>query len=452
MKATPTRREILSLAWPIILANMATPLLGLADTAVIGNVGTEVDLGAIALGSAIFGFVFWTFGFLRMGTTGFVSQADGAGNELEVRLSLGRALVLALLIGIAILAVQVPISWLIFPLFDASTAVDATAKSYFFIRIWGAPATLVSYALMGLFVGLRKSRHILALQLLLNGLNIALDVYLGGVLHWGVIGIAWGTVVSEWIVAGISLAIALRMLRQRQRQQPKPNSFWTWNGLRRSRQLLAAISANRDILLRTLFLLISFGWFTRQGAQFGDDVLAANHILYQLILFSAFFLDGYAFVTESLVGRAVGRNSLAEFDRAFRLSLELSGLTALLMAVLALVPGAWAIRALSDQAVVVDLALDYRYLAAIYIILSFVAYQLDGVFIGATRAKEMRNASLISLLIFLASWWLLKGFGNTGLWTAFTIHVVARASTLAVHLPALRRSLGGGSRVNNPKD
>ena len=441
MNAAPTRREILKLAWPIILANMATPLLGLTDTAVIGNVGTEVDLGAIALGSVIFGFVFWTFGFLRMGTTGFVAQADGTGDELEIRLSLGRALVLALLIGIAILALQAPISWLLFPLFDASDAVDATAKSYFFIRIWSAPATLASYALMGLFVGLRKSRHILALQALLNGLNIALDVYLGGVLGWGVIGIAWGTVLSEWIVAGISLAVALQILKRHQRQQPEPTPFWTWRGLCESRHLLAAISANRDILLRTLFLLIGFGWFTRQGAQFGDEALAANHILLQLIMFSAFFLDGFAFVTESLVGKAVGRKNLAEFDRVLRLSIELSGLTALSLAVLTLFPGGWAIRALSDNAVVVELALDYRYLAAVYMALSFAAYQLDGVFVGATKGAAMRDASLISLLIYLASWWMLKGDGNAGLWAAFTIYIVARAVALAVHLPGIRRSL-----------
>jgi len=445
MNATPTRREILTLAWPIILANMSTPLLGLTDTAVIGNVGTEVDLGAIALGSAIFSFVFWTFGFLRMGTTGFVAQADGAGDELEVRLSLGRALALALLIGIGILSVQIPISWLMFPLFDASAAVDATAKSYFFIRIWGAPATLASYVLIGLYVGLRKSRHILALQALLNGLNISLDVYLGGVLGWGVVGIAWGNVLSEWMVAGISSAIALRMLKRRQQRLPDRKPFWTWDGLRKSRQLLAAFSANRDILLRTLFLLIGFGWFTRQGAQFGDEALAANHILLQLITFSAFFLDGFAFVTESLTGKAVGRESLAEFDRAFRLSIELSGLTALLLALLAVIPGAWAIRALSDHAGVVRLALDYRFLAAIYIALSFAAYQLDGVFIGSTRASEMRDASLISLLIYLACWWMLKGWGNAGLWIAFTIYVCARTATLALYLPGLRRSLAGGS-------
>lgn len=441
MKKAPTRREILALAWPIILANMATPLLGLTDTAVIGNVGTAVDLGAIALGSAIFAFVFWTFSFLRMSTTGFVAQADGAGDELEIRLSLGRALIIGGLIGVAILALQLPISWLMFPLFDASEAVDTVAKSYFFIRIWGAPAALASYALMGLFIGLGKSRHLLALQLLLNGLNIALDILLGGVLGWGVIGIAWGTVLSEWIVGFVSLAIALRMLKHRHRLQPQPTPFWTWKRLRESRQLLATISANRDILLRTLFLLIGFGWFTRQGAQFGDEVLAANHILFQLILFSAFFLDGFAFVTESLVGKAVGRKSIADFDHVFRRTMELSGLTALIIAVLLAIPGAWVIQALSEQPAVVELALEYRFLVALHIFLSFVAYQLDGVFIGATKGAEMRNASLISLIVFLIAWRILEGFGNTGLWTAFMIFIVARAVTLGVHVPVLRRSM-----------
>lgn len=441
MKIAPTRREVLALAWPIILANMATPLLGLTDTAVIGNVGTTVDLGAIALGTTIFAFVFWTFAFLRMGTSGFVAQAEGAGDELQIRLSLGRSLILGLAIGLAILALQLPIAWLMFPLFDASEAVDAEAKRYFFIRIWGAPATLANFAITGLLVGLGKSRHLLALQLLLNGLNIALDILLGGVLKFGVAGIAWGTVLSEWIVGIAALIFGLRMLRNRQRARADSEPFWTWDGLRESRQLLATISANRDILLRTLFLLIGFGWFTRQGAQFGDEVLAANHVLFQLILFSAFFLDGFAFVTESLVGKAVGRRNLPEFDRAFRLTLELSGLTALVIAALVAGPGYWAIQALSDQTAVVAIAQDFRLLAAAYVFLSFAAYQLDGVFIGATKGPEMRNSSLISLLIFLAAWWFLERFDNLGLWTAFIVYVIARAATLAVHVPQLRQNL-----------
>ncbi|MEM7015246.1 MAG: MATE family efflux transporter [Verrucomicrobiota bacterium] len=441
MKRLPTWFEILGLAWPIILANMATPLLGLTDTAVIGNVGTAVDLGAIALGSVVFSFVFWTFSFLRMGTTGFVAQADGANDELEIRLSLGRALILAGLIGVAILGLQLPITWLMFPLFDASEAVDAVAKDYFFIRIWGAPASLSNFALMGLLIGLGKSRHLLALQLLLNGLNIALDVFLGGVLKWGVVGIAWGTVFSEWIVSLVSLAIILRMLKQRHRHQSQPTPFWTWKRLRESQQLLATISANRDILLRTLFLLIGFGWFTRQGAQFGDELLAANHILLQLIFFSAFFLDGFAYVTESMIGKAVGRKDLAEFNHVFRRTTELSALTALAIAVLVAIPGAWAIQALSEQKAVVNLALDYRFLTAVYVFLSFAAYQLDGVFIGATKGPEMRNASAISLIIFLIAWWLGKESGNAGLWVAFTIYVVARAVTLAVQIPKLRASI-----------
>ena len=437
----PSRREVLVMAWPIILANMATPLLGLTDTAVIGNVGSTVELGAIALGAAIFSFVYWMFGFLRMGTTGFVAQADGAGDEMEIRMSLGRSLVLAALIGILILALQFPISWLVFPLFDASEAVDSEARNYFFIRIWGAPAALATYSLMGLFIGLGKSRHLLWLQLLLNGLNISLDILLGGVLRWGVAGIAWGTVLSEWIVGLVALGIAMRMLRNRHRLQPAPTSFWCWARLRESKRLVATISANRDILLRTLFLLIGFGWFTRQGAQFGDAVLAANHILLQLITFCAFFLDGFAFVTESLVGKAVGRRDLAGFDRAVCRSMELSGLSALVMAALVAIPGAWAIEALSDQSAVVGLALEYRYLAAFYVFVSFAAFQLDGVFIGATRGREMRNASLIALLIYMTAWWFLERFGNAGLWMAFIIYIVARAVTLGVHIPSLRRSI-----------
>ncbi len=237
-----TRSQVLSKAWPIILANIATPLLGLTDTAVIGNTGTAVDLGAIALGAVIFNFVYWTFGFLRMGTTGFVAQASGAGNELEIRLSLGRALILSGGIGLLLLTLQGPIALLMFPLLDASEAVSLEAKQYYFIRIWGAPAALTMYATMGLFIGLGMSRYLMVMQLLLNGLNIALDILLGGVLGWGVAGIAWGTVLSEWTVGLGGLLFALHILKVRQRSEVESADFWPKRRLFDPEKLLATLS------------------------------------------------------------------------------------------------------------------------------------------------------------------------------------------------------------------
>ena len=208
-------RYLLQKAWPIILANASVPLLGLVDTAVIGNVGSITDLGAIAFGALIFSFVYWSFGFLRMGTTGFAAQASGAGDEQEVRAVLGRALLIAVCLGMALILIQWPIGLAAFSLLDGSAPVETVAQSYFDIRIWGAPATLSTFALMGLLIGLGKSRTLLIVQLFLNGLNILLDVWFAGILGWGASGIALGTVIAEWTTVLLAGWLVYRTLNER---------------------------------------------------------------------------------------------------------------------------------------------------------------------------------------------------------------------------------------------
>ncbi|MGQ9426830.1 MATE family efflux transporter [Gilvimarinus sp. F26214L] len=234
-RSTLTRRGILAKAWPIILANAAVPTLGLVDTAVIGNFGSAAQLGAIALGAVIFSFVYWSFGFLRMGTTGFVAQAAGARQEPEVRATLGRALLVALAIGSVLTSLQWPLAEVAFLLLDASAEVESVAADYFRIRIWGAPATLATFAIVGTLIGLGKSRTLLSVQLILNGLNIVLDIYFAGVLGMGAQGIALGTVIAEWISCILALAILLAILRRRHRdtETPKdsgPGGVWPTPG------------------------------------------------------------------------------------------------------------------------------------------------------------------------------------------------------------------------------
>ncbi len=433
----PTRRDVFALAWPIIIANAATPLLGLVDVAVIGNVGTTADLAAIALGSLVLTFVYWLFGFLRMGTTGFVAQAAGAGNEAEVRASLARALLLAGVIGAALLLLQGPIATAAFFVLDASPGVESVARDYYAIRIWGAPASLARFAVVGVLIGLGLSRQLLGLQVLLNGLNIALDAVLAGALGWGVAGIAWGTVISEWLTLVVGVILVFTVLRQREREA---RPFISWNRLVDPASLMQTLAANRDIMIRTLLLLCGFGLFTRAGAQFGDDVLAANHVLLQFVSFSAFFLDGFAHVAEALVGQALGKRRLADLDVAVRRTTEQAAVTALALGLVILAAGRPLVGALADLPEVVELAGAYRYHAALYVTLSFAAFQLDGIFIGATRGRDMRNAALVSFLVFGMVWWSLSPLGNHGLWVAFIIYVVARAATLAVRYPALRRA------------
>jgi len=434
-----TYRYLLEKAWPIILANAAVPLLGLVDTAVIGNVGTVTDLGAIAFGALIFSFVYWSFGFLRMGTTGSVAQALGAVDQTEIRAVLGRALILAVALGLMLIMMQWGIRLVALALLDGSAAVEDVTAQYFNIRIWGAPATLATFALMGVLIGLGNSRQLLLVQLFLNGLNISLDIYFAGVLDWGVEGIALGTIIAEWSTVIFAVWLIMRELNAR---RELGSEFWPRSRLLDGAALKKMLAANRDIMIRTLLLVFSFGFFINQSAQFGDVVLAANHILLQLISFAAFFLDGYAFVVESLVGSSLGAKRRESFDIAVKRSSILALVTAAVLALLLLLFGSPAVVVLTDIEPVQAAAQGSLFLAAIYIFLSFAAFQLDGIFIGASFTRQMRNAAILSIAVFLLAWWMLMDrFGVKGLWWAMIIYVSARAYALLLFYPALRKSI-----------
>jgi len=440
-----TYRFLLRRSWPLILANAAVPLLGLVDTAVIGNFGSVSDLGAIAFGSLIFSFVYWSFGFLRMGTTGFVAQATGAGDHTEVRAALGRALLMAVSLGLLLVVCQGLIAWSAFFILDGSADVESVAREYFSIRIWGAPATLSTFVFVGLLVGLGKSRQLLLMQLFLNGSNIILDIYFAGFLAMGARGIALGTVIAEcatvifaaWLISG-------QLLRQysAQKRVGTEQRFWPWESIFERSGLLATLTANANIMLRTLMLVFSFAVFTNQSARYGDVLLAANHLLLQLISFSAFFLDGYAFVAESLVGAAKGAKRRDYFDVAVHKSTVLAFVSAVLLAVMILWFGDIAIYSLTDIAAVRVAATELSGLAALYVLCSFAAFQLDGIFIGASQTRAMRDAALLSLAVFLLMvWFLTPLWAIQGLWLAMILYVVARAGALLIYFSRLRQSI-----------
>ncbi len=434
-----TRTRVFQLAWPMIVANATVPLLGFVETAVIGNTGSVLDLGAIALGALIFNFLYWSFGFLRMGTTGFVAQALGAGDELEVRAIFARALLLAGVLGLALLVLQVPIRICTLQLFHGSAQVERVAARYFDVRLWGAPASLGTLAVRGTLIGLGYTRELLLLELTLNGLNLALDVLFAGVLGWGAPGIALGTVLAEWLALALGLALVTLRLRERRVDE---ESFWPWQRIRRREHLAKLLGANADIMVRTVLLLLGFAWFTDQSARFGDVILAANHVLLQFLAFGAFFLDGYAYASEALVGAAVGARRVGTFDLAVRRATELAIASAALLAVAIWWGGSAAIELLTDLVPVREAARAYLPWAALYVLLAVGAFQLDGIFIGATRTRDMRNASLASTGAFLlAAWLLARQAGNRGLWCAFILFVIARAVALGVRYPALRRSI-----------
>ena len=430
---------LLHKAWPIILANSAVPLLGLVDTAVIGNLGTVEDLGAIALGALIFSFVYWSFGFLRMSTTGFIARAAGARDEQELRAILGRALLLAIVVGVLLVGLQLVISLAAFFLLSASAQVESIAENYFAIRIWGAPATLSNFVFMGVLIGLGKSRQLLLVQLFLNGLNIVLDIWFAGILGWGAEGIALGTVIAEWSSVILAGRIIFKTLSKR---KPGKDPFWPTKLIMDSSAVMKMLSSNTDIMIRTLLLVFSFGWFTNQSAQFGDVVLASNYILLQFISFSAFFLDGFAFVVEPLVGMALGAGNRAAFDIAVWRSTVLAFVTACILALTVFVLGELAVTMLTNLTEVRLNALDLLYLPAIYVLFSFAAFQLDGIFIGAAATRRMLYASIISFMAFMLAWWvLITPYGIVGLWWSFIIYVIVRALSLLLYYPGLRNKL-----------
>ena len=431
------------------MANAAVPLLGLVDTAVIGNSGSVEALGAIALGALVFNFVYWSFGFLRMGTTGFTAQASGAEDTAEVRATLGRALLIAVVVGGLLLLLQRPIIVVALAILGAGAEVEELTRRYFEVRIWGAPASLGMFALLGTFVGLGRTKSVLVTQLVLNGLNITLDVLFAGVLGWGVEGIALGTAIAEWTALFLALGLVYRLL-QRDRMDDEP--FWSWNRIGDPARVRRAVTANADILIRTLFLMLGFAWFTDQGARFGDAVLAANHVLLQLVSLSAYLLDGFAHATEIHVGRAVGAGRRGAFDQAVRSATELAAMTGVVLGGGVLLVGPTAVRLLTDLPEVNALAIALLPLAAVYVTLSFAAFQLDGIFIGATATRDMRNASVVSFGAFLGLTALLvPAWGNRGLWWAFIAYVVIRAATLGVRYGPLRRSISGGQAAARPE-
>ena len=433
----PNYLHIIKLALPIILANASVPLLGLADTAAIGQTGTAADLGAIALASLIFNFVYWGFGFLRMGTTGFVSQAFGAGDTDEAHALLFRSVLLGGGIGLFLLLLQPLLGRGAIGLLTASDEIKSLVGRYFYIRIWGAPATLITFALLGTFIGAGWTKQLLIVQLFLNGLNILLNVLFVVGYDLGVRGIALGTVVAEWSTFFFASYLLIKKMQlghpARRFRQLRARVF-------NKAKLIALVKVNGNIMIRTLALLTGFAWFANQGADFGDHVLAANHVLLQFVSLSAFFLDGYAHVAEMLTGKAYGARDRVSFVLHVRHSSVLAGITASLLAGLIYLFSSQLIPLLSKDAQVQAIALAHSGYAAVYIALSFAAFQLDGVFIGVTKSLEMRNATLAALAVFISAALLLApAYGNAGLWVGFIIYVVARAVALGLYYPRITR-------------
>ena len=429
-----SHRTVWSLAGPIILANLSVPLVGAVDTAVVGHLPGPQYIGAVALGALIFSFLYWGFGFLRMGTTGFVARAHGAGDLAELERLLLRVLLLALGLGILVVLLGRPIVGLATWLLQGSEAVERLATEYAHIRLWSAPATLCVYVCTGMFIGLQQTRRVLVLQLVLNGTNVILDLLFVPVLGFGVEGVAWATLIAEYLAAGLGLWL-LRGWLTRALNDPD------WKAILATGPMLALLKSNSHLFVRTLCVVFAFSWFTAESARLGEVILAANSILMHLQTFMGHGLDGFAHAAETLTGESSGARNRARFRQAVRMTTLWAGIIALAVSALYLLAGPWFLTLFSDQAEVLELARLYLPWMIVSPIVSVWSFQLDGIFIGSGDTREMRNAMALSTACFVALTYLLvPGLGNHGLFLALTLFMGLRALTL---LPYYSRTIPG---------
>lgn len=418
-----SHRRVLALAIPTTLAHVSTPLLGVADAAVIGRLGEAHLLGAIAAAALVFDFLFWSFGFLRQGTSGLTAQALGADDTARQGATLVRALICGIGIGTVLILLQPVIAWIAFTLLAASPEVTRAARAYFDIRIWSAPFVLVNYAVLGALTGRGRTDFALALQVFINLLNILLNVGLVYGFSLGVRGSATGTLVAEACGTVLGFLIVSRLYG---------NLFAIPRGLVLDRaELTVMVGVNRDIMIRNAALLMAFAIFTAQGTRGGDIKLAANAILMNLFLVSAYFLDGFATAAAQMCGQSLGAQDSKGFRHAFRLTLIWSVAFAAVVATMAFSGGNAFIDFLTTNPQVRAYARDYLVLAALSPLVGALAFQLDGVFIGATWTRDMRNMMLLSLTIYSACVYALQPFGNAGLWMALLVFFAVRGLTLA---------------------
>ncbi len=427
-------KRVLTLAFPIVLANLTQPILGAVDTAVAGHLDGPQYLGGVALGGLVFSFVFWGFGFLRMGTTGLVAQAFGAHDDEALRASVLRALLLALVIGAAVLALQVPIIRYGLVALGGSAAVQDTASAYCHARIWAAPFALGNYVVLGYLLGCQRVRLALVTQIFINLVNIVAVLLFVYRFDWGIAGIGAATAFADF--CGFALGVAILWHSRPRGLAPLAlGSIFDAHALRR------LVAINRDIFIRTICLLGSYGWFAHLGAREGDAILAANAVLLNFQTFMSFGLDGFAHAAEALVGAAAGARDRHAFRQAVKITMFWSAIGAAGFSVVYWMSGEWIIGKLTDQAIVHAAAVRYLPWASILPLASVAGFQLDGVFIGATRTHELMKAMAVSLAVFLLAAWALAGsLGNHGLWLALTLFMVARGITLAVQVPAIERA------------
>ncbi|MCH9694247.1 MAG: MATE family efflux transporter [Gammaproteobacteria bacterium] len=408
------------IAAPMILSNISVPLLGMVDTGVTGHLDSSAYLGAVALGATIFSFIYMGMNFLRMGTTGIAAQSFGANDNDGLRASLGQALVVGVSIALLLIAVQVPLNEIALRLLGGDAETQGYAAQYFFIRIWSAPGTLANYALIGWFIGLQNARVPLFMFLTINIINIILDLVFVIVLGMTIDGVALASVIAEYAGLVVGVSFAVKTLRERA-------GHWPLHRLTNLAAYKAFFHVNANLFIRTMALMFTFAFVTAQGARLGASVLAANAVLMNFQLLMSMGLDGIAHAAEALVGKAIGEKRRDILVHSVRLTLKWSLIFALGFTVMFMLGGKMIVNILTDLTDVRETAMRYLPWIVASPLVSVWSFLYDGVYVGATRAREMRNIMLFSTTFaFLPAWYLTQSYGNHGLWFAFLIFLASR--------------------------
>lgn len=421
-------QKIFSIALPMMLSNISVPLLGLVDTAVIGHLPESYYLAGVAVGSMVITLLFWILVFLRMSTTGLVAQAYGANNFQQVLRLLLQSILIASLLAALLLLLQKPLSAVVFHFVDGSEQVLLYAKQYFNIRIWSAPAALLNMVLLGWLLGMQNAKVPMFLLIISNLVNILLSVLFVAVFEWGVAGVAWASLFSDYIALVCGGLLVVRII--------KP--FYQRNDFRKIvRQLFdvaslkSFVALNRDIFIRTLCLQVTYAFMTTQGVKLGDNVVSANSVLMHFLLLISFSMDGLAYAVEALVGKSIGKRCLRKLKESIHATLFWAFIFSVIQLLLFYFYGQWIIGQITS---ITSIQLEAnRYLPWLIIIplTSMLGFVFDGVFVGMARAKEMRNSMLVSLcLVYFPVWWCFSEQGNQALWIAMNAFMLARGLTL----------------------
>ncbi len=420
-----SKKQIFLLSIPVFFSNLAIPLVGIVDTGLMGNLGETKYLAATSIATSVMTMIVWSFGFLRMGTVGIVAQCFGRSDYREIVKTLLRNLIIALIVGFTIIIFLPVIKIIISNLFSSSNETEVLINKYLNIRVFSVPAELIIYILIGFYLGIQKTKISSLLIVVLSTLNIVLSSFFVLSFNLEVLGVALGTLISSYITLAIFLLFTYNYILKKFKLIPK------FENLIVKSKLLKLLNINFDIFVRTLFLTFSFLWVTYLGSKIGEDYLAVNAILIQFIILAAFFLDAYAFTSEGIIGYTIGRRNEKSFLTVVKNSIQISFTTAIIISIFYLIFFKEIINIITDVEILRFISFQYIIWVILIPPIACFCYQLDGIFIGASQTKEIRNAMIVSVILFvICSIYLTRYFENHGIWFSLLLFMVLRSITL----------------------